>query len=243
MKLSSLAVFTAILCCFINNLTLWGQNAVADPMKEYAKLVVQTYGQDQELVNGMQYYNRHSLSIGNPYLLEGRVRQGSVTIRGESYQDVWLRYDIHSQQVEVEYQTINGADNQVILVSDRLDKFTIGELFFRKMTIDKGREQIFQVIDAGRLVFYISWEKRLVPVSGNSRFIEEFTSAKRSYQLEMDGAVHFFKNKKRFIKLFPEIIQKDVKKLFRKYNIHFRTASPAQLERFMQAVSGLLNEG
>lgn len=243
MKLYSLVVFTAILCCSISNLALRGQNTAADPMKKYVKLVVQTYGQDQELVNGMQYYNRHPLSMGNPYLLEGRMSLGSITIRGESYQDVWLRYDIHSQQVEVEYQTINGAGNQVILVSDRLDKFTIGELFFRKMTIDMEREQIFQVIDAGRLIFYISWEKRLVPVSGNSKFIEEFTSAKRSYQLEMDGSVHVFKNKKRFIKLFPEIIQKDVKKLFRKHNIYFRTASPAQLERFMQEVSGLLNKG
>ena len=242
MKLSSLAVFMAILCCFISNLTLRSQNIAADPMKEYAKLVVQTYGQDQELVNGMQYYNRHPLSMGNPYLLEGSLRQGSVTIRGEHYQNVRLRYDIHSQMVEVKYQTIYGADNQVILVGDRLEEFTIGELFFRKMTIEEGLEQIFQVTGAGRLVFYISWEKRLIPVSGNSRFIEEFTKTKRSYLLEMDGTIHLFKNKRRFIKLFPERLKKDVKRLIRKYSIHFRTASPGQLERFMQAVSGLLNE-
>ena len=243
MKLSGLDVLTVILCCFIFNLTLWGQNIAADPMEEYAKLVVQTYGQDQELVNGMQYYNRHRLSKGNPYLLEGSMRLGSVTIRGENYQDVWLRYDIHSQQVEVEYKTINGAGNQVVLVSDRLDKFTIGELYFRRMEIDNGREQIFQVFGSGRLILYISWEKSLIPISGNSSFIEEFTSAKRSYHLEIDKVTHFFKKKKHFIKLFPVIVQKDAKILLKNYNIHFRTASPVQLERFMQAVSGLLKEG
>lgn len=241
MKPYSLAVFSAILCCFFSNLTLWGQNTAADPMKEYATLVVHAYGQDQELVNGMQYYNRHPLSMGNPFLLEGRMHQGSVTIRGEHYQDVWLRYDIHSQQVEVKYQTINGAYNQVILVNDRLDEFTIGELSFRNMTIDRRQAQIYQVIGAGRLLFHISWEKRLVPVSGNSRFIEEFTKARRSYLLEIEGTWHLFKNKRRFIKLFPERLKKNVKKIIRAYSVRFRTASPAQLERFMQAVADLYN--
>ena len=66
-------------------------------------------GQDQELVNGMQYYNKHPRSLGHPYLLEGLVHQGSVTIRGKLYSDIWLKYDIHAQQVEVEYRTMNGA--------------------------------------------------------------------------------------------------------------------------------------
>ncbi|MCK5066171.1 MAG: hypothetical protein KAR16_01970 [Bacteroidales bacterium] len=38
--------------------------------------------------------------------------------------------------MEVEYRTLNGADNQMVLVGDRVDQFRIGEHFFRNL---KGR--------------------------------------------------------------------------------------------------------
>ena len=41
----------------------------------FASLVEWAYGQDQELVNGLQYYNRHPRSLGHPYLLEGWVHR------------------------------------------------------------------------------------------------------------------------------------------------------------------------
>jgi hypothetical protein len=166
-----------------------GQHFSSDSQPGYPELIDRAYGQDQELVNGMQYYNHHPRSMGNPYLLEGFVHQGSVTIRGVVYNNVWLRYDIHSQQVEVEYRTLNGADNQVVLVGDRVDQFWIGEHFFRNLSFNSEPEQFYQVIGSGRMVFYIRWEKKLVPVSGDSRFIEEFTSPKRKFLLEMDGGI------------------------------------------------------
>ena len=118
--------------------------------------------------------------------------------------NIWLKYDIYSQQIEVEYQTINGADNQVILVSDRVNEFYIGSYYFKKLKLVEEQEgelddeQFYQIIGGGRLVWYIRWEKKLVPISGDPRFIEEFTSPKRDYLLELDGSVHPFSSKKKF---------------------------------------------
>ncbi|MCD4710374.1 MAG: hypothetical protein K8R52_05965 [Bacteroidales bacterium] len=223
-------------------LPLLGQTT-GDASQGYSALVEWAYGQDQELVNGMQYYNRHSRSMGHPYLMEGWAHQGSVTIRGKLYSDIWLKYDIHAQQVEVEYRTINGANNQVILVGDRVDDFTIGEYYFRKMKLGEEQEKFYQVLGEGRMVWYIWWEKKLVPVSGDSRFIEEFTNAKRSYLLELDGSVNAFYNKKSFAKLFPKTIQKDMKRLMKMNHLQVRSASPEQLELFILAATHLLNGG
>jgi hypothetical protein len=213
------------------------------PSRSYAELVEWAYGQDQELVNGLQYYNRHPRSLGHPYLMEGLVHQGSVNLRGKLYTGLWLKYDIHDQHVEVEYQTVGGADNQVILVNDRVNSFTIGNQYFERMKLEDGPARFYQVLVGAAMTWYIHWEKKLVPMSGDSRFIEEYTSPKRSYLLELDGSIYPFSNKKSFVRLFPKSIQKDMKKLIRNNHIPIRSASTEQLELFIIAASRLLTEG
>ncbi len=208
----------------------------------FAELVDLAYGQDQDLVNGMQYYNHHPKSIGNPYLLEGFVHQGAVSIRGVVYNGIWLRYNIFSQQVEVEYSTLYGADNQVVLVGDRVDYFRIGEYLFRNERLNGAEKQFYQVIGAGRMLCYISWYKQLIPVSNDSRFIEKFTTPKRRYLLEMDGNISKFQSYRDFIKLFPVSMKKDLRKLVRENHMQFRLATPEQLNLFLMAAARMLNE-
>ena len=239
------AVTVAILFFCIIQVPLKAQQDTDSP-QHYSELVYWAYGQDQELVNGLQYYNRHPRSLGHPYLLEGWVHQGSVSIRGKLYSNIWIKYDIHAQQVEVEYRTMGGADNQVILVSDRVDDFTIGNYFFKKLKLEEeldeelDEKQFYQILGKERLIWYIRWEKKLVPLVGDPTFIEEFTSPKRNYLLELDGSIHPFSNKKSFVKLFPESIQKDIKRLIKSNQIQIRTASTEQLELFIMAASNIL---
>jgi hypothetical protein len=209
----------------------------------FASLVEWAYGQDQELVNGLQYYNRHPRSLGHPYLHEGLVHQGSVNLRGKLYTGLWLRYNIHEQQVEVEYRTIGGADNQVILVNDRIRYFTIGSSYFERLELKKGQPRFYQVLGQDPMVWYIHWERNLVPKSGDVRFMEEYTSPKRTYLLELNGVLHPFSNKKSFVQLFPKSIQKDMKRLIKSNQIQIRSASPEQLELFIIAASKLIKGG
>jgi hypothetical protein len=140
---------------------------------------------------------------------------------------------------------MNGGDNQVVLVNDRVDEFSIGAIYFRKLKLEKDLPQVqfYQVLGNGRMVWYIRWEKKLVPVSGDSRFIEEFTQPKRNYLLELDGDVHPFQNGRSFIKLFPKEIQKVMKRLMKANHLQIRNASTEQLELFIQAATNLLEEG
>lgn len=103
------ALYLAIFIFLFSTLPLLGQEGGVDSQQGYAQLVARAYGQDQELVNGMQYYNRNPRSMGHPYLLEGWAHQGSLTIRGVLYSPIWLKYDIYAQQVEVDYSTASGG--------------------------------------------------------------------------------------------------------------------------------------
>jgi hypothetical protein len=241
MKLHATSAIIAFLLIWMSP-AAHGQQASSDAVFTYPELVDRAYGQDQELVNGLQYFDHHPRSLGNPYLLDGFVRQGWVRIRGVVYNPIWLRYDIYRQQVEVEYLTLGGADNQVVLVGDRVDYFQMGEHYFENLSLQGEKKQFYQVIGAGRMKCYISWTKKLVPVSGDSRFIEEFTNPKRSYLLELDGQIHEFRSKSEFVKLLPESRRKEMKKLVRQNNMQFRIASPAQLNLFLLAAAKILNQ-
>lgn len=234
-------LFGVALVSFLFLVPVGGQQVSADSPSRYPELVDRAYGQDQELVNGMQYYNKHPRSLGNPYLLEGFVHQGSVSIRGVIYNNIWLKYDIFAQQVEVEYRTLNGADNQVILVGGRLDEFRIGEHYFKNLSFNDEQESFYQVIGSGPMICYISWHKNLIPRVSDSRFTEEYTPPKRKYLLELDGEINEFQSKKDFVKLFPADRKKEMKKLVRQNHMQFRIASPAQLNLFIIAASNLLN--
>jgi hypothetical protein len=225
-----------------SSIAVTAQQASADASPAFPVLVDRAYGQDQELVNGKQYYNHHPKSLGNPYLLDGFVHQGSVNIRGVTYFNVWLRYDIYNQQVEVEYTTMGGADNQVVLVNDRLKEFRIAQYVFRNLSIRGEEKHIYQVIGTERMICYISWEKKLIPRVGDANFTEQYTPPKRNYLLELDGETHEFQSKRDFVKLVPEDHKKAIKRLVRGNNMQFRTASPEQLNLFLMAVSRLLNE-
>ena len=86
-----------LLLLFLIQRPLFAQEEGLDQNSLFTSLAEWAYGQDQELVNGLQYYNRHPRSLGHPYLHEGLVHQGSVNLRGKLYTGLWLRYNIHEQ--------------------------------------------------------------------------------------------------------------------------------------------------
>ena len=243
MKTPCLVLLTAVLLNSVSGIRVRGQQTAEDPREQYATMVKNAYGQDQELVNGRQYYNRHPLCKGSPHLFDGMMQQGSVTIRGERYDRLLLRYDIYNQQVEVEYRTINGARNQVVLVGDRIDAFTIGPLSFRNMMMEEGPPKTFQVAGYGNAVFYIQWEKKLIPLHNDTEFLEEYTASRNHISLKLGNELLQVRNRRQLNALLPEEIQKDVKRLFRTRDFNFRAATPVEMDIFLKEVSAMLNQG
>src|SRR5512145_252110 len=61
--------------------------------------VQETYGIDQVLVNGIFYEDRYPGQIGHPFLFENRLYDGTITFRGEKYDEIDLKYDLYEQQI------------------------------------------------------------------------------------------------------------------------------------------------
>lgn len=215
------------------------------PGSEYAgfvNLVRKEYGLDHELINGVQYYNRHSRSQGHPYFLNPVYRAGTLTQGGRTYQDVALRFDIHSQHVELRYRNFSGGGNEIVTVDDQVDAFTLGTYQFKKMSFEEGEENYYQVLPNTCFTCYIHWEKELLPLNGSFTYINEFSDAKKSLWLDLNGRPQTFSSRKEFSELFPEKDKKEVKRLLSRNQFKFRTAPVDEIIRNLEAVCRLLEE-
>jgi hypothetical protein len=237
--MQKIALATSI-CLMFHVAPLYAQST--DAQEHYANLVRKEFGQDHELINGVQYYNRHNRAQGDPYFLVPVYQTGSLILEGREYPDVSLRYDIHSQHVELQYRSFSGGANQLVTVTDHVDAFTLGSYHFRKMTLEQDREEFFQVISAGCISCYIHWKKELLPFNGSFTYIEQFSEAKRSMWLDLNGELYPFSSRKDFAGCFSDVQRKDIKRLFARSNFRFRTATVDEIIRQLDAVCQLLEE-
>jgi len=245
-------------CAAIIILTLYfppvhGQQASsADARKTFPELVERAYGLDQDLINGLQYYNRYMSYQEHPYFMEERFTSGSVSVRGRIYEDVRLRYDLYSQHVEIEYENLFGGSSWLITITDNVDAFNYGRLEFLKLNLGQGMARFYQVIRTELFTCYVYREKELISLSNNMErikrsnagfYTKKFTLTKRTYLIEMDGSIHGYTNRRSFAALFREDQQKEIKRFLRRKHFSFRKATPDAIFRNMNEVSNLLASG
>lgn len=214
-------------------------NSKADH-SSYAHLVKKGYGLDQDLINGLQYYNRHTLATGHPYFQNNQFRRGSIAIKGEFFNDVRLKYDIHAQNVELEYEKYSGGNNQVVTIFDKVDAFILGEYKFQKLSIEEESEKYYQVISTDCFTIYVFWEKELLPLNGSTTHVEQFADAKHSLWLDLDGELTPFGSRKEFSECFPEENQKEIKRLLSNNQFRFRTAQVDEIIHNVELACNLL---
>jgi hypothetical protein len=202
--------------------------------------VRKAYGLDQDLVNGIQYYNHYMRVQGHPYLLEKSFANGSVTIDGQVHDQIQLMYDIYAQKVEIQYKMLSSANNRMILITDHLDGFICGDLLFQKLKLNAEQDLIYQVVPNDGFTCYIHWKKKIVPLKYSTNYLEQFTDPDPTYFIEMDGNVVDFKNRRSFAGCFTGTYQKEIRKLLRQNEFSFRRATPDEIVRNMEAVSSLI---
>jgi hypothetical protein len=207
----------------------------------FPDLVENAYGLDQELINGIQYYNRYLLCEGHPYFPEDRFAKGSLTINGKVYQNMRLKYDLLSQDVEIEYETFSGGNNRIFIVSERISAFSMDAYEFRRLKIPGDRESFCQVINTRNFTCYVHWEKKLVRLYNSVTHIYRFTYPECTCWLELGNEIKAFDNRKSFVRLFPVSIQQEIRKLLRRRGVSFRYVSPDEIIRTMHAVDNLVN--
>lgn len=215
-------------------------SAMMHGQARFPELVTQAYGTDQELINGIQFSNHYGRIDGNPYFMDGRFRPGAILVNDQRHEEVMLRYNLYSQKVEIEYQTLEGNLNQVMTVAEHIPAFLLDGSEFRRMQFPDELPAYYQVKSFGENRLYVGWSKVLIPTHGSSSKEYEFSLPRRSYWLQLDRQLKKFHNRRTFIKVFPAVRQKEVSKLLKQPQFSIQNASIQEMQMMLQTTLRLL---
>lgn len=223
---------------------LCGQQDPSDVnQSSYTSLVEKAYGLDQDLINGVQYFDRYLGCKGDSYIGSIVFEDGELTIKERVYHNLKIRYDIFSQSVEVEYDILFGRGKRLITIADHVEAFQIQEYSFEKLNIEEPSEKFYQVIQTDFFSCYVHWEKQLIPLQNDRNFTKEFSKPKSTCLLDVNGAIREFKSRKDFVELFPDHQKKKIKRLLKKNLVRIQSASPGDMVLNMNEVAKLLKTG
>lgn len=184
------------------------------------------YGSDPLLYNGKYYTFFYPLNTGdNQYLTDRQFEPGTVTLRGVTYTDLLLNYDIYNQQLLLEY-TGNPDVTPVIILSDAwLETFSIKDKNFRIFTISDEVKRIYQEIGADQTRILYFWKKYLQlnnTIGGTKR---TFSNPTREMYLLTDGKIVKYWNNRSFINLFGPENKEVVREYLHGHRINVKKAS------------------
>lgn len=196
--------------------------------------IQETYGFDQELVNGIFFMNRYLKALGHPFLWEDQFVNGSLVYHNKVYDDIMMKYDIYEQNLLINYH-FNDKQITFLVVDEFVSEFSFNDKLFRYFSFHDLEPAFFQVISGGdELKCLYHWYKERRESFHNRTFSSfEFSeSSKRSYLLIQDKLIPF-RNNRIFMKSFPLEVQNQIRKFIRSNKIKVRTCDDSSMLKLM----------
>lgn len=193
------------------------------------------HGYDQNLINGILYYDKYKHVLNHPFYSGEKLLPGSIVLSGISYEDVQINYDIYSQYLILEYPAVSGSFYNIILSPEHTDAFHLDGDYFEKLILDDRGPLFYQLIRVNGLICYVHWEKN--KVFRSYQYTDYFTEPEQSCYLDYYGKLSPFSNRKNFVSLLSGVPKKEIKRYIRKNEIQLSDATPEQLEDLLKFIS------
>lgn len=204
-------------------IVLWAFSVSAQDTKKNSD---QIYGFDPLLYNGRVYYFYPQPGTGgSQYLFDSFDESGSITVRGVTYTNLALNYDIYNQQFILKFKNAIGSNTLIQVSFAWLEKASLGGSNFEVVTDANSSKRLYQVIGNGREKIMIYRSKELLIDNLKSSRIHYFSEGKKDMFLMTNDQLISFKNNRALVKAFDISRQSFIKNYIRKQRINVRTAS------------------
>jgi hypothetical protein len=176
---------------------------------DYRKLyesVIDEYGFDQVLVNGVIFEDKYRKKVGHQFFLEDKLYSGTLIYRGKEYKRIEMKYDICNQQL-ILYIKHNYLTVGIVPSNDCISTFSLGDKIFSKYHFE-GEPRFYQVVfDTDKLECLYYWSKQVQGTGndGNTNYYHhEFTDSEKKSYLKLNGSFEKYTNNRSFTDLFPQ---------------------------------------
>ena len=191
-----------------------------------------SYGSDYNLLNGRLYDLPYSATT-HPFLDSDQVRPGNIRLNEEDYTGIPINYNIHDQQVVLQYLSNSGLTRKLILNNDLIESFQLDGKLFRKMTFPETGTRFFQVVHSGEISCYLYWEKKLYKTSSSFDTAYNYSKQTRRVYIYMKGQLYPISNRSSFTSLFNQAHRNEIEQYLKREKIRFKSATEESLSNLI----------
>lgn len=198
------------------------------------------FGYDPLLYNGRVYaFFPKPGTTGTPFIFPEFDSRGSVTLRGITYVDLNLNYDVYNQQLVLNYKTALGSASLIELSLAWLESFEINRLHFEVVTGSDTSKRIYQVLGTGPHQIRYKLFKALLPDSRTSSRNYFFTNTEKEMYIFSANNMIRYKNNRSFIAVFNPVHHDAIKKFIRKHKIKVKKANDLKMAELINYCNSL----
>jgi hypothetical protein len=192
------------------------------------------FGTDPLLINGTYYdFIPPRGTDGDQYLTGPVFMNGSLTLRGETYEALPLNYDIYNQRLLLSYRNQAGGESIIVISDAWLEKFSFRGMSFEIAALpDKGKS-IVQVIGHGPVRLGYLWKKALDPDSFHGARSYSFSSPRKEMYILLENKSVRYSNNKMFLATLDETMKKRVREYIAMRRIRVKRADDDTMTELM----------
>jgi hypothetical protein len=191
-----------------------------------------SYSSDYNLLNGRLYDLPYSANT-HPFLHSDQFRPGSIRLNEEDYTGISINYNIHDQQVVLQYLSNSGLTQKLILNQEFIESFQLDGKLFRKLSFPETGTRFFQVVRTGDISCYFYWVKKLHMSSSSFNTPYSYSKQTRKVYLYKEGQLHLISDRSSFATLYNQAYRKEIEQFLRREKIRFRNVSEESLSHLI----------
>ena len=234
LRISTISLLLSLCCSVL--LSQVPADAAWEKIREDAE---QKYGPLAGLVNGEKYFYPYDVSAGTPFLRESAGNDAALHMKGEVYEELTIRYDLHQQVMVLEFTDWMGAPVSIVLNREWIEEIRLGDRLFKKITDNQGKEKYAEILHDGPVGCIFFWSKEYGPkmYDGMKQFL--FSDPKKEAFVRKEGKLFPFWGKRSLLKCFGENEQVQIRTYLKQNRIRIRKANRAQIFHLFEYLNQL----
>ena len=214
------------------SLNIFAQNAT-EQLRQHTSEI---YGTDDILVNGTTYRPLHPIASGDPFFINGVFVRGQLNLKGRSFQNVLLKFDIEQQKLVLKHFDDGAKFELIALNNNYIKSFSLHDKFF--VNIDdliKNDEAkgFYELIYRGDFLFVREYKKVFVGTFSDKYPYGKYSDTKTTNFLFLKGKKYKVAKKKDLYNLFPQY-KTLIKKFMKEHKIKLRKSNNKKLNILTQ---------
>jgi len=213
---------------------------IMNPVDQILSHTENVYQADDRLINGTFYIPKHPLAIGHPYYLTTDWLQAILYIKGLTYKDVSIRFNIEEDLVVLKRQYELGLVEEILLNTLLIDSLRINDNLFINSPLMNipGSPGFLEVIYNGKYESFLKYKKEHKDELTHTVRYGKYLDTKRVLYL-FDGKDFIKINDKQDLYDIFAPHEKEIKKFMRKNKIHLKNSSKEQYVQLLKYCDGL----